>query len=129
MWEAQQAQTNIARIYHPQRKHVHNHPTNKLTGKHWVIEFQNQPTYKSPLMFWTSASTGTFNKTRMIVGSLSAAVKYCETMGWGYDILYPQTRWHTKKSYADNFIWKGNAEETPTYDWVAFIVNAYLNPN
>ena len=62
-------------------------------------------------MFWTSASTDTFGKVRMIVGSLSAAVKYCEIMGLGYDIQYPQTRWHTKKSYVDNFVWKGKAEE------------------
>ena len=59
-------------------------------------------------MGWTSASNDTFGKVRMIVGSLSAAVKYCESMGWGYDVTYPQVRWHTKKTYADNFMWKGN---------------------
>ena len=116
VWETFQMRGKVARIYHPQRKHVHNHPTNKLTGHHWVIEFQSASTYKSPLMYWTSASTDTFGKVRMIVGSLSAAVKYCETMGWGYDVLYPETRWHTKKSYADNFMWKGNAIEEPKYD-------------
>ncbi len=67
-------------------------------------------------MHWNSASCDTQNKTKMMVGSLSAAVKYCEAMGWGYDVLYPQTRWHTKKSYADNFQWKGFAAEEPTYD-------------
>lgn len=67
-------------------------------------------------MHWTTATTDTYAKWKVVVGSLSAAVKYCETMGWGYDVLYPQTRWHTKKSYADNFLWKGKPEEEPAYD-------------
>lgn len=67
-------------------------------------------------MQWTSATTDAFYKTRTVVGSLSAAVKYCETMGWGYDVVYQQTRWHTKKSYADNFLWKGNPPQEQPYD-------------
>lgn len=67
-------------------------------------------------MFWTSASTDSYGKLSMKVPTLSAAVKYCETMGWGYDVLYPENRWHVKKAYADNFMWKGNPKEEPTYD-------------
>ena len=67
-------------------------------------------------MGWTSATTDSFSKTRFVVGSLSSAVKYCEMMGWGYDVLYPQTRWHTKKSYSDNFVWKGHAKPEESYD-------------
>ena len=52
----------------------------------------------------------------MKVGSLSAAVKYCEIMGWGYDIVYPRHKWHTKKNYADNFMWKGPHKEEQPYD-------------
>ncbi|CDW85115.1 nadh dehydrogenase [Stylonychia lemnae] len=119
--QAQISETNysknkIARIYHPQRKHVHNHPVNKNIGKHWVIEFQAASSYKSPLMGWTSATTDSFAKTKFVVGSLSAAVRYCESMGWGYDVLYPQTRWHTKKNYSDNFMWKGQPKAEETYD-------------
>lgn len=116
VWEVQYAQTRIARIYHSAKKHVHCHPTNKTIGKHWIVEFESAASYKSPLMYWNSATTDTFAKTKVIVGSLSAAVQMCESMGWGYDVLYPQNRWHTKKSYADNFIWKGQPTETPTYD-------------
>ena len=108
--------TKIARIYHPQKKHVHNHPANKNNGKHWVIEFESMGTYKSPLMHFTSATTDTTSKLTMRVNTLSAAVKTCEMMGWGYDVLYPQERWHTKKSYSDNFTWKGKPEEEPAYD-------------
>jgi hypothetical protein len=37
-------------------------------------------------------------------------------MGWGYDILYPNHKWHTKKNYSDNFVWKGNPTEIHEYD-------------
>ena len=49
--------------------------------------------------------------------TLSAAIKHCETLGWGYDVAYNQTRKrHTKKSYADNFMWKGPAAPEDAYD-------------
>ena len=65
---------------------------------------------------WTSAGTDTYARHTMKVQTLSAAVKYCDMMGWGYDVLYPETRWHTKKSYADNFLWKGKPSEEVSYD-------------
>ena len=52
----------------------------------------------------------------MKIGSLSAAVKYCEAMGWGYDVLYPNHKWFTKKNYADNFKFKGYPKEEIEYD-------------
>ena len=106
----------VARIYFSQRKHVHCHPVNKNIGKHWILDFSPDSTYKSPTMFWTSATTDTFAKHTMKFPSVSAAVSYCEKMGMGYDVLYPQTRYHTKKSYADNFQWKGNPKDEQSYD-------------
>ena len=53
----------------------------------------------------------------MKVGTLSAAVKYCDAMGMGYDIMYPtHYRWYTKKNYTDNFKWKGPPKEETPYD-------------
>ena len=115
-WDEQIYRTKIARIYHPQRKHVHNHPQNKQIGKHWVIEFESWGTYKSPLMFFTSATRDTYSKHTMKVPTLSSAIKTCEMMGWGFDILYPQQRWHTKKNYSDNFAYKGKPSEEEQYD-------------
>ena len=82
---------------------MHNTPNNKTIGKHWVIEFESSGTYKSPLNFWTSGTRDTYSKLSMKVLTLSSAVKTCEMMGWGYDILYPTQRWHIKKNYTDNF--------------------------
>lgn len=106
----------IARIYHNQKKHVHCHPANKNVGKHWVVDFQVDAQYKSTLMNWTSASTDAFSKTKMHLGSLNAAIMLCEQMGWGYDVVYPHQRWHTKKNYADNFMWKGKPSDEVQYD-------------
>ena len=52
----------------------------------------------------------------MNFGRLSDAIAYSKAMGWGYDILHPNYRWHTKKDYAANFKWKGPAKKEPDYD-------------
>jgi len=48
--------------------------------------------------------------------TLSTAVRYCEMMGWGYDVAYPHLKYYTKKNYSDNFMWKGYAKEEELYD-------------
>ena len=102
----------------PQRKHVHCHPSNKTDGKYWAIEFASDGCYKSPLMGWTRATMDSYSNVKMSFGKLSDAVAYAETMGWGYDISYPQhnQRWHVKKNYADNFKWKGQPKPEESYD-------------
>ena len=53
----------------------------------------------------------------MKFSSVNAAVNYCEMIGWGYDISYPNFKYHTYKNYADNFKWKGFAKPQADYDW------------
>ena len=53
-------QNKTARIYMPLKKHVHNHAMDKSTGKQWVIDFETNSTYKTPLMSWSSGSTDSF---------------------------------------------------------------------
>ena len=36
----------------------------------------------------------------------NAAVEFCESMGYGYDDMYPRFKWHVKKNYQDNFAFK-----------------------
>ena len=116
VWDAQYNRDRVARISFSQRKHVHCHPVNKNIGKYWSLDFSPESTYKSPTMFWTSATTDSFAKHSMKFPTLSTAIAYCEKMGLGYDVLYPQTRYHTKKSYADNFQWKGKPTDEQSYD-------------
>ena len=104
----------------PQRKHVHCHPADKTIGNYWVVDFETESTFKSPLMQWTSGTCDTFyskgDNFQMRFPDVNAAVEFCESMGFGYDVMYPKFKWHTKKNYADNFAYKGEPKEEPDYD-------------
>ena len=52
----------------------------------------------------------------MSFGRLNDAVSFAEMMGWGFDIQYPNHRWHVKKDYASNFGYKGPAKPIEDYD-------------
>ena len=106
----------IARIYMPQRKHVHCHPSNKNIGNYWAIDFPSYGHYKSPLMGWGKATRDMYSFSQIKFARLSDAVAHCHIMGWGYDINHPKFRWHTKKNYADNFKFKGEAKPEESYD-------------
>ena len=104
----------------PQRKHVHCHPADKTIGNYWVVDFETESTFKSPLMQWTSGSNDCFyskgDNMQMRFPDPNAAVEFCESMGYGYDIMYPRFKWHVKKNYQDNFAYKGEPKEEPDYD-------------
>ena len=57
-----------------------------------------------------------FYKSTMTANSLSSAMNYCAMNGWGFDITLPKFRWHAKKSYAENFKWKGHPKASPEID-------------
>lgn len=59
-WDGQRHRHKVARIYMPQRKHVHCHPTNKTVNNYWAIEFEAASHFKSPLMGWTSGTHDSF---------------------------------------------------------------------
>ena len=49
-------QARVCRIYMPQRKHLHCHPTDKTDGTYWAIDFHTVGMHKAPLMGWKSGS-------------------------------------------------------------------------
>ena len=71
-------------------------------------------------MGWTSASTDLYytkgERLHCKVPSLNAAIDYCEMMGYGWDVMYPKFRYHTKKNYADSFVYKGEPKPVADYD-------------
>jgi len=115
-WDGQWHRYKIARIYMIQRKHVHCHPSNKSAGNGWTIDFSNTAMHKTPLMGWCRGTQDMFHNVQINFGRLADAVDYAKAMGWGYDITYPNYRWHTKKDYASNFKWKGPASPEVDYD-------------
>ena len=106
----------IARIYMIQNKHVHCHPSNKSAGHGWTIDFGSWGQHKTPLMGWSRGTLDTFNNLQMNFGRLSDAIGYAEAMGWGYDVMHPKYRNHTKKDYSSNFAWKGKPKPEESYD-------------
>ena len=50
------------------------------------------------------------------VNNLDAAIDYCESHGWGYDVMLPRFKYHTRKNYADNFDFKGEPVEEEEED-------------
>lgn len=125
-WDGQHYRHKVVRIYFNQKKHLHCHPINKMTNKYWAFDFGcGAGHFKSNLMGWTRAGHDPYNfmstpyqahGMHCRFAKLSDAVGFCESMGWGYDILQPRHRWFTKKNYADNFKWKGNAKPVEAYD-------------
>ena len=100
----------VGRIYQPAIRHVQSTPRKKR-GDDWHIEFESWGTYKSPLMHWGRASQDPQSRHIIVASSLQGAINYCIYYGWGYDVLLPRHRWHQRKSYADNFKWKGPPKE------------------
>ena len=106
----------VCRIYMPQMKHCHNHPTNKTPGNYWAIEFDNWGSNKSQLMGWSKSTHDVYGNLSISVGTLKDAIAYAEAHGWGYDVMLPTHRWHVQKNYTDNFKYKGEAPERESYD-------------
>ena len=122
VFDGQHNRHRVARIYMPQRKHVHNHPTNKTNGNYWCVELENQGTYRSPLMGWGRGSLDPMTNSKATVscifGRLSDAVQFAQTNGFGLDVSFPvkHQKWYAKKNYADNFKWKGHPKPEEAYD-------------
>ena len=112
-------QNKVGRIYMPQKKHNQNHPADKTIGNYWVVDFETESTFKSPLMQWTSGTNDCFNARgdmmQIRFPDVNAAVEFCESMGYGYDVMYPHFLWHVKKNYQDNFAYKGLPKEEPQH--------------
>ena len=52
----------------------------------------------------------------MVFPSVNSAMEYAGMMGWGYDVTYPNFKYHSKKEYALNFAYKGAPKPEASYD-------------
>ena len=69
----------------------------------WIIEFITKDPGKNPLMGWES-STDTYSELKLEFKSKHLAIEYAKKNNIVFEVLEPQQRKITKKSYADNFI-------------------------
>lgn len=76
-------------------------------GERWAIEFEPRGVYKSPYMGWGRATQDMYYRHKITAMDLDSLVNLAKMMGWGYEIDYPKERWTIRKSYGDNFKWRG----------------------
>jgi hypothetical protein len=68
----------------------------------WVIEFITKNPGVNPLMGWESSSD-TLSELNLEFTTKELAIEYAKKNKIDYEIIEPQKRKITKKSYADNF--------------------------
>tara|TARA_B100000965_G_scaffold331235_1_gene295321 strand:+ start:284 stop:565 length:282 start_codon:yes stop_codon:yes gene_type:complete len=88
-----------AKIYMPAKTSMQSGygKTNK-----WIIEFNTKNTGINPLMGWES-STDTMSEVKLEFTSKELAINYAKKNKIDFEIIEPQKRKLSKKSYADNF--------------------------
>ena len=69
----------------------------------WIIEFKTKNTGVNPLMGWES-STDTLSELKLEFSTKELAIEYAKKNKINFEIIEPNIRKITKKSYADNFI-------------------------
>ena len=68
----------------------------------WIIEFKTKSTGVNPLMGWES-STDTLSELKLEFSTKELAIEYAKKNKINFEIIEPNIRKITKKSYADNF--------------------------
>ena len=68
-----------------------------------IIEFITEDPGKNPLMGWESSSD-TFSELNLEFKSKDLAIEYAKKNNIIFELVEPQKRKITKKSYSDNFI-------------------------
>eukprot|EP00742_Colponemidia_sp_Colp-10_P001125 GILJ01001215.1.p2 GENE.GILJ01001215.1~~GILJ01001215.1.p2 ORF type:complete len:215 (-),score=27.26 GILJ01001215.1:286-879(-) len=80
----------------------------------WKVDFDPYPKWKNPLMGWTATEDPlTFSQIdNLYFDTMEAAVDFVNRHGWEYQISLPHEKRKFKKSYSDNYKWKGPADTT-----------------
>ena len=89
-----------AKIYKPNKTAMQSGlgKTNK-----WILEFETKDPTLNPLMGWESSSD-TLSEIKLEFSTKELAINYAKKNKIDYELIKPQTRKVTKKSYADNFL-------------------------
>ena len=69
----------------------------------WIIEYVTKKPDINPLMGWES-STDTLSELKLEFSTKELAIEYAKKNKINFEIIEPNIRKITKKSYADNFI-------------------------
>jgi hypothetical protein len=72
-------------------------------NKMWIIEFEAKNTGINPLMGWES-STDTLSELKLEFSTKDLAIEYAKKNKIDFEIIDPNKRKISIKSYADNFL-------------------------
>ena len=70
--------------------------------KNWVLEFITKDPSINPLMGWES-STDTYGELKLEFSTKELAIEYAKKNNIDFELIEPNKRKITLKSYADNF--------------------------
>ena len=70
--------------------------------KKWVLEFDTKDPSINPLMGWES-STDTYGELKLEFSTKELAIEYAKKNNIHFEVIEPNNRKITLKSYADNF--------------------------
>ena len=70
--------------------------------RNWVLEFITKDNSINPLMGWES-STDTYSELKLEFSSKELAIEYAKKNKINFEVIEPNKRKVTLKSYADNF--------------------------
>ena len=68
----------------------------------WIIEFETKDPTKNPLMGWES-SNDTYTELKLEFSTKELAIEYAKKNNIHFEVIEPNNRKITLKSYADNF--------------------------
>ena len=68
----------------------------------WILEFEVDDPTKNPLMGWESSSD-TYSELKLEFSTKELAIEYAKKNNINFELIEPNKRKVTLKSYADNF--------------------------
>ena len=71
--------------------------------KNWILKFETKDNRTNPLMGWESGED-TMKEVTLEFSTKEKAIDYAKKNNILFEVIKPQKRKITKKSYADNFI-------------------------
>ena len=75
----------------------------------WVLQFEVQGAWKSRSTGWMFSDDQWAYRDH-VFDSIEKAIMFCKYYGVAYEVEIPKSRNFSFKSYAHNFLWKGEPE-------------------
>jgi hypothetical protein len=79
-------------------------------GDLWHVEVESEFQTRTHSMLSNRTGNDPYerwgNRGEMLFSNVESAVEFCLKAGWDYEVIYQGNRYHSLKSYAENFMFK-----------------------